>query len=438
MLRVLAQVEVAAIRDAFQFGPADREEVLDVARPARVVRELVRIVRTDAQVRLAQPEVEIPPSPRVDPELEPLLRFRRRDEELHLHLLELARAEEEVPRRDLVAEALADLRDPERRLDAHRRRDVLEVDEDPLRGLGPEVGARRVFAHRPDVRLEHQVELARVRQVAVRCLTRLLRRLAPARRVLELVGAEAQLARAAVDHRIGEAADVAGRLPHLGFEDHRRVEQHDVLTLLHERAHPLVLDVVVQQDAVVAVVVRGAETAVDVRRREDERAPARERGDLVDRRGSLVGLGHPREATRSGRPAGLLPSMRRLLVAIAAAALLAAPAAAAATAGQVRAAFAAAGLPLHATTSGHGTATALATSRTARRGYDVLVFVFRHRAAALALVQKQAVEWRTTSARVELRGNVVVLVFPAGARAGTGRPATPTPPRVARALARLG
>ena len=38
------------------------------------------------------------------------------DEELHLHLLELARAEDEVPGRDLVAERLADLRDAERDL----------------------------------------------------------------------------------------------------------------------------------------------------------------------------------------------------------------------------------------------------------------------------------------------------------------------------------
>jgi hypothetical protein len=44
----------------------------------------------------------------------------RLDEELHLHLLELAGAEDEVARRDLVAERLADLRDAERRLLAAR------------------------------------------------------------------------------------------------------------------------------------------------------------------------------------------------------------------------------------------------------------------------------------------------------------------------------
>jgi hypothetical protein len=46
----------------------------------------------------------------------PLLVGAGLDEELHLHLLELAGAEDEVARRDLVAERLADLPDPERDL----------------------------------------------------------------------------------------------------------------------------------------------------------------------------------------------------------------------------------------------------------------------------------------------------------------------------------
>ena len=50
-------------------------------------------------------------------------------------------------------------------------------------------------------------------------------------RVLELVGAEALLADAAVDERVGEAADVARRLPDLRVEDDRRVEGDDVVAL---------------------------------------------------------------------------------------------------------------------------------------------------------------------------------------------------------------
>ena len=60
VLGVLAQVVVAAVRDALELLPADREEVLDVARRARVVRELVRVVRAHAQVRRADAEAEVP------------------------------------------------------------------------------------------------------------------------------------------------------------------------------------------------------------------------------------------------------------------------------------------------------------------------------------------------------------------------------------------
>ena len=97
----------------------------------------------------------------------------------------------------------------------------------------------------------------------------------------EVVGAEALLARAAVDERVAEAADVAGRLPDLGVEDDRGVERDDVVPLAHHRLEPARLDVVLEQDAVVAVVVGGAEAAVDLRGREDETAPLRERDDLV-------------------------------------------------------------------------------------------------------------------------------------------------------------
>ena len=59
---------------------------------------------------------------------------------------------------------------------------VLEVDEDPLRGLGAQVDGRALLLDRPDRRLEHQVEVARLGQVAVGRLARVLGGLAPARR----------------------------------------------------------------------------------------------------------------------------------------------------------------------------------------------------------------------------------------------------------------
>ena len=122
-----------------------------------------------------------------------------------------------LPGRDLVPERLADLRDPERRLAPRELGDVLEVDEDPLRRLGPEVDVDAGLLHRADARLEHEVELPRLGQVAVGRLAGplarpLSARLAPGR---EVVGAEALLAEPAVDERVAEAADVAGDLPDL-------------------------------------------------------------------------------------------------------------------------------------------------------------------------------------------------------------------------------
>src|ERR1700738_4635527 len=99
--------------------------------------------------------------------LEPPRRIRRRHEELHLHLLEFPHAEYEVPGGDLVAEALADLGDPERWLLARELEVVLEVEEDALRGLGAKIDSRALLLDRPNGRLEHQVEGARFGEVAV-------------------------------------------------------------------------------------------------------------------------------------------------------------------------------------------------------------------------------------------------------------------------------
>ena len=128
----------------------------------------------------------------------------------------------------------------------------------------------------------------------------MLRRPPAALRVLELVGAEAKLAGAAVDERVGECVDVAGRDPDLRVEDDRRVERDHVLPFLDQRAAPLVLHVVVQQHTVVAEVERRAEPAVDVRRREDKRTAPAQRGHLLDGRRAfeLVEL-HAAESTYS-------------------------------------------------------------------------------------------------------------------------------------------
>jgi hypothetical protein len=163
--------------------------------------------------------------------------------------------------------------------------DVLEVDEDALRRLRPEedLGAR--LLHGADRRLEHEVELARLRQVALAVLAGPFARAHAALRLLELVGAEAELARPAVDERIREARYVPRRLPDLRVEHDRGIEQDDVVAFLHHRLDPAGADVVLQQDAVVPVVVPGPEAAVDLGRWKDEAPAATQRDDLLHRHG---------------------------------------------------------------------------------------------------------------------------------------------------------
>src|SRR3712207_1514252 len=134
-LRVGLQVEVPAVGDALELLPADREEVLDVRGAAGVVRELVGLVGAQAQVVRPDPEAGVPVEARLAPVLVPARRLLWGHEVLHLHLLELARAEDEVARRDLVAERLAHLRDAERRAPARAAGDLFFGQAHPHHGV---------------------------------------------------------------------------------------------------------------------------------------------------------------------------------------------------------------------------------------------------------------------------------------------------------------
>jgi putative FmdB family regulatory protein len=96
-----------------------------------------------------------------------------------------------------------------------------------------------------------------------------------------VVGAEAGLARAAVDERVGEPGEVAAGLPHARVLEDRAVEGDDVVALGQHRPPPLVLDVRLEQPPVVAVVVRRSEPAVDLGAGEDEAAALAQRHDAV-------------------------------------------------------------------------------------------------------------------------------------------------------------
>src|SRR5262245_44895217 len=171
-----AQVEVTSVSDSFQLpelpGREEGESILDVGCATGVMAALFRLVFPHPQRFIRQPEIEIPLVTPVAPELIPLRRLRRVTEELDLHLLELARAEGEVARGDLVAETLSHLCDAEWNLDARTIDDVLEVDEDSLCRLRTQKCRVVLPAERADDGLEHQIELARRRQGAERLRVR--------------------------------------------------------------------------------------------------------------------------------------------------------------------------------------------------------------------------------------------------------------------------
>ena len=141
-LLMFAEVEIAAVVNAFDLLTAERaaEVELDVERGARVVREFSVAVLVNCSRSSSSPSPAMPFHARGFPLLEPLHVRAGLDEELHLHLLELTRAENEIPRRDLVAERLADLRDAERHFLA---RGLLHVQEIHVRCPAPFPGADR-------------------------------------------------------------------------------------------------------------------------------------------------------------------------------------------------------------------------------------------------------------------------------------------------------
>ena len=158
-----AEVEVGAVGDALELAPAPREAgtrcrwwrcCSGTARRRR--GRAGEAARADAAV-LASTSAYAPRTSSVPFEVR-----ARLAEELHLHLLELAGAEDGVARRDLVAKRLALLGDAEGQAAAHRLDDDGEVDEHTLRRLRSQVHLRGVVSDRAQVGAEHEVELARL------------------------------------------------------------------------------------------------------------------------------------------------------------------------------------------------------------------------------------------------------------------------------------
>src|SRR5690606_40412745 len=93
------EVEVGAVRDALKLAPlatCEPEAVLDVGGLLRVVRQLFLRMVVEPEVVALDAEVDVPVEASLHPVLLPLVVGAGLNEELHFHLLELARAEDEV------------------------------------------------------------------------------------------------------------------------------------------------------------------------------------------------------------------------------------------------------------------------------------------------------------------------------------------------------
>src|SRR5438067_933067 len=296
-LGVATQVVVRAVMDTFEFVPAKWERELDVRRRRGVMRALVIGVIAEAHLFSRDALLDVPREARFLPLVVEARSIGGAREVLHLHLLELARSEDEVARGDLVAERLADLRDPERELLSRRLLDVLEVDEDRLRRFRPEPRDRRGVLDRSDEGLEHQIELPRVRKLALAAVrtghageVELLG--APRGRELfalrEIVEPEPLAAVAALDQRVGEVLDVSGRFPDPRVHEDGAIQPDDIVAELDHRPPPGVLDVALELDTERTEVPRRARATVDLARGKHEAAPLCERRDLLGQGGPAL------------------------------------------------------------------------------------------------------------------------------------------------------
>src|SRR2546427_3306436 len=162
-----AQVVVGPVVDPLELVPPEGKSELDVRCRGRVMRTFIVRVVAEAQLLLEDALLDVPQKARVLPLVVEAPGLGWAGEVLHLHLLELARPKDEVAGRDLVAKSLADLGDPEGELPPRRLLDVLEVHEDGLRRLRPEPRDGRGVLDRTDEGLEHEVELTRIRELAL-------------------------------------------------------------------------------------------------------------------------------------------------------------------------------------------------------------------------------------------------------------------------------
>ena len=249
------EVKIAAIGNPFEFTELSRgksKTIFNIDRALRIVRKLFFRVLEESQVLRLDSEVGVPAVSLINPVLVPFFVRSWIDEELHLHLLKLARAENEVSRCDFVAERFTDLPNSERRFLPCSAGNVGKVDEDSLGRFGAQIVHSLFVRDGAEVRLEKAGELLGFRplsaisaeatgnlsQATFRGAALLLSEL-----LFEVVRAKALVARQALDERVAEHIDVPGRFPHLAGKNDRGIKADDIRPTLHHGLPPLALDV---------------------------------------------------------------------------------------------------------------------------------------------------------------------------------------------------
>ena len=159
-----AQVEVGTAVNTLYLLEPKRHQELDIGCGIGVVRQLIMVV--EAVFLVTQAQCLMPFQAELFPVLEPFQLLTRTNEELHLHLLELAHTEDELTSDNLVAECLTNLRNSERNLHTARLLHVQEVHEDTLCGLRTKINLHCAVCRRTHLCREHQVELTYVGPVA--------------------------------------------------------------------------------------------------------------------------------------------------------------------------------------------------------------------------------------------------------------------------------
>ncbi len=191
------------------------------------------------------------------------------DEKLQLHLLKLPRPESVIAGGDLVAECLADLRDPEGHFLPGRFEHVFELNKNGLRGFRAQVGDVVVGFDGADGGFEHEIERPDGGFFAV-AFAHHFARFLRAGNFVGLIRAKPAFARFAINHGIAERGHVPAGLPNLRRHDDRGLQADHVVAPPGHPMPPMRFDVLLEFRAQGTVIPKPVDPAVDFRRRVNE------------------------------------------------------------------------------------------------------------------------------------------------------------------------